>query len=119
MSGEPWPVELRVSPARDLLTVKFDNGEDYQLAAEYLRVESPSAEVQGHAPQERQFIPGKRDVKITAIEPVGHYAARIIFDDGHDSGLYTWGWLRDLGREHESKWGAYLHGLAAQGLRRG
>lgn len=117
-SAEPWPAELRVNAAKDMLTVRFDNGEDYPLAAEYLRVESPSAEVQGHSAQERHFVPGKRDVKITRLEPVGHYAVRIIFDDGHDSGLYTWSYLRELGREREKKWGAYLRGLADQGLTR-
>lgn len=117
-NAEPWPAELRVNAARNLLTVRFDDGENYPLAAEYLRVESPSAEVQGHSTKERRFIPGKRDVKITTLEPVGHYAVRIIFDDGHDSGLYTWSYLRDLGREHEKRWGSYLHGLAEQALTR-
>ena len=114
----PWPLELRVSSARDLLSIAFDNGESFQLAAEYLRVESPSAEVQGHSPRERRFIPGKRSVRIANIEPVGHYAVRITFDDGHDSGLYTWNYLRELGRDREAKWGAYLRGLAAEGLTR-
>ena len=117
-STEPWPAELRVNPAKNCLTVRFDNDENYQLAAEYLRVESPSAEVQGHSAQERRFVSGKRDVRITTLEPVGHYAVRIIFDDGHDTGLYTWSYLRELGREHEKKWGAYLRGLADQGLTR-
>lgn len=116
---EPWPAELRVNPAKDLLSVSFDNGENYQLAAEYLRVESPSAEVQGHSPHERRFIGGKRNVKINRLEPVGHYAVRIIFNDGHDSGLYTWSYLRELGREREQKWAQYIRGLAAQGMDRG
>jgi len=115
---EPWPVELRVNKTKDLLTVKFDNGDSFELAAEYLRVESPSAEVQGHTPQQRQFVAGKRKVKIASTEPVGHYAVRIIFGDGHDSGLFTWSYLRELGRERERKWDAYLQGLAAQGLSR-
>ena len=115
----PWPTELRLSPSKDMLTVKFDEGEEHVLAAEYLRVESPSAEVQGHGPLERTFVPGKRHVKITALEPVGHYAVRIIFDDGHDSGLYTWSYLLELGREHEEKWQTYLEGLASKGLTRG
>jgi DUF971 family protein len=115
---EPWPVELRVNKAKDLLTAKFDNGESFQFAAEYLRVESPSAEVQGHSPQQRTFVPGKRNVKITAMEPVGHYAVRIVFDDRHDTGLYTWSYLRELGRERERRWSAYLTGLAAEGLSR-
>ena len=114
-----WPTELRVAPARDALKIRFDDGQEFTLAAEYLRVESPSAEVQGHGPLERTFVPGKRNVKITAIEPVGHYAARIIFDDGHDSGLYSWSYLQELGREHDKKWQTYLDGLAAKGLQRG
>jgi len=120
MSGasEPWPAELRLNPAKDALTVRFNNGEEYQLPAEYLRVESPSAEVQGHGPFERQFVPGKRHVKISRLETVGNYAIRIVFDDGHDSGLFTWSYLRELGREHEDKWPAYLEGLAAKGLKR-
>ena len=120
MSGAaaPWPVELRLGAAKDSLSVRFDNEERYELAAEYLRVESPSAEVQGHGPFERTFVPGKRHVKIAALEPVGHYAVRIVFDDGHDSGLYTWSYLRELGREHAEKWPAYLEGLAAKGLKR-
>jgi DUF971 family protein len=117
-ASEPWPVELRVNSAKDLLLVSFDDGEKYQLAAEYLRVESPSAEVQGHNPRERRFIGGKRNVKITALEPVGHYAVRIVFGDGHDSGLYTWSYLRELGREREQKWAQYQRGLAAEGLSR-
>ena len=115
---DPWPLELRVNAAKDVLSVALDNGENYQLAAEYLRVESPSAEVQGHAPHERRFVAGKRHVKITRLEPVGHYAVRIVFDDGHDTGLFTWSYLRELGRERETKWGGYLRGLAAQGLGR-
>ena len=113
-----WPIELRVNPARDSLSISFDNGESYQLSAEYLRVESPSAEVQGHTPQQRRYIGGKRQVKIARIETVGHYAARIIFDDGHDSGLYTWSYLCELGRESERKWASYTRGLAAEGLSR-
>ena len=120
MSGasSPWPTELRLNADKAILTVRFDNDEAYELAAEYLRVESPSAEVQGHGPIERTFVPGKRHVRIAALEPVGHYAVRIIFDDGHDSGLFTWSYLRELGREHDEKWPAYLEGLAALGLKR-
>lgn len=117
-NAEPWPAELRVNAAKDILTIRFDNGENYPLASEYLRVESPSAEVQGHSAQERRFVPGKREVKITTLEPVGHYAVRIIFDDGHDSGLYTWSYLRELGCEREKRWDAYLRGLTDQGLTR-
>ena len=120
MSGNtaPWPTELRLNPVKDILTVTFDNGEQHALAAEFLRVESPSAEVQGHGPLERQFVAGKRDVRITALEPIGHYAVRIVFDDGHDSGLFTWSYLLELGRKHDEKWQAYLEGLSSRGLDR-
>ena len=102
-----WPVELRLNPGRDALTISFDNGESFSLTAEYLRVESPSAEVRGHGGP-KQIVRGKEDVKITALEPVGNYAVRIIFDDGHDSGLYSWDFLATLGRDHASLWAEYL-----------
>jgi DUF971 family protein len=117
-SKSPWPTELRLNPEKNLLSVVFDNGERVVLEAEYLRVESPSAEVQGHGPIERTIVPKKRHVKIKALEPVGHYAVRIVFDDGHDTGLYTWSYLLELGREHETKWPAYLGALIAKGLKR-
>ena len=104
----PWPTELRIDPARTTLTVSFDTGERFALAAEYLRVESPSAEVQGHGPDQKQIVTGKEKVKIASLEPVGNYAVRIVFDDGHDSGLYSWDYLHELGREHATKWTAYL-----------
>ena len=103
----PWPTELRLNPGRDTLSVSFDNGESFVLAAEYLRVESPSAEVRGHGGP-KQILRGKEKVKITALEPVGNYAVRILFDDGHDTGLFSWDYLYELGREHEAKWAAYL-----------
>lgn len=103
-----WLTELRLNPARDTLTIAFDNGESFALAAEYLRVESPSAEVRGHGGGPKQIVRGKEDVKIKALEPVGNYAVRIIFDDGHDSGLYSWDFLGKLGREHETIWAEYL-----------
>jgi DUF971 family protein len=115
---EPWPTELKLNPAKNVLTITFDNAERYELAAEYLRVESPSAEVQGHGPSQRQTVPGKRNVKIKALEPVGHYAVRIVFDDRHDTGLYTWAYLRELGMERDEKWSAYLEELAVQGMKR-
>jgi DUF971 family protein len=114
----PWPAELRVAAGRDTLTIGFDTGERHSLAAEYLRVESPSAEVQGHGPMERQLVAKKRHVKISRLEPVGHYAVRIVFDDGHDTGLYTWAYLLELGRERERKWPQYLEALTAKGLAR-
>lgn len=95
-----WPTELRLNPARNALAVTFDNGESILLTAEYLRVESPSAEVRGHGgAQKPPPVTGKQDVKIVRLEPVGNYAVRIIFDDGHDSGLYSWDLLRRLGRD--------------------
>jgi DUF971 family protein len=113
-----WPTELRLNAEKDLLTVRFDSGERFALAAEYLRVESPSAEVQGHGPLEKTIVPRKRTVKIKALEPVGRYAVRIVFDDGHDTGLYTWVYLHELGAQHGAKWPAYLNALASKGLGR-
>jgi DUF971 family protein len=112
------PRELRVSKDRRLLTVSFPDHAPIELSAELLRVVSPSAEVQGHAPEQRVTVPGKRDVTIARIEPVGNYAARIVFSDGHDSGLFTWQYLHTLGHEHEERWQAYLGELAAKGLSR-
>ena len=112
-----WPSELRLNPGRDILTVSFDSGEDFALAAEYLRVESPSAEVRGHGGP-RKILRGKEAVKITALEPVGNYAVRISFDDGHDSGLFSWDYLHELGRDQNKKWDAYLRALRIQGLQR-
>ena len=103
-----WPSELRLSPARDALTVSFEDGARFTLAAEYLRVESPSAEVKGHGGQKPPPVTGKENVKITALDPVGNYAVRIGFDDGHDSGLYSWDYLHKLGAEKDRIWAAYL-----------
>jgi DUF971 family protein len=110
--------ELRLNKAERLLHVEFDDGARFSLPAEYLRVESPSAEVQGHGPHQKQIVPGKRDVAIIAIEPVGHYAVRLVFDDLHDTGIYSWEYLYDLGREQDRRWRAYLAALTARGLRR-
>ena len=104
----PWPTELRLDAAKTTLTVAFDSGERFALPAEYLRVESPSAEVQGHGPDEKQIVTGKENVRITALEPVGNYAVRIVFDDGHNTGLYSWDYLYGLGRDQAAKWAAYL-----------
>ena len=111
MSGgakRPWPTELRLSHDKNRLTIVFDSGEQFALPAEYLRVESPSAEVQGHGPEQKQIVTGKEQVKIAALEPVGNYAVRIRFDDGHDTGLFSWDYLHELGREERTKWAAYL-----------
>jgi DUF971 family protein len=104
----PWPTEIRLSPDKRTLTVSFDSGERFALPAEYLRVESPSAEVQGHHPSQKQTVEGKKTVAISDIQPVGNYAVRLVFDDGHDSGLYAWDYLFELGSELDSRWLAYL-----------
>jgi DUF971 family protein len=113
-----WPEELRLRDKGAVLTVSFDTGERYDLPAEYLRVESPSAEVKGHGAGQEVTVPGKRHVTITQIEPVGNYAARLIFSDGHSTGLYSWDYLARLGREQDRLWAAYLEQLDAQGLSR-
>ena len=118
MDNLPWPTELRVNKDRNSLRVAFDDGGTFDLPAELLRVMSPSAEVQGHSAEERVTVPGKRAVKIVRLEPVGTYAARIVFDDGHDTGLYTWTYLRELGEGAEVRWHSYLEELAAKGLSR-
>lgn len=118
MNAEPWPVELRLKGAEKLLEIDFDTGERYALPAEYLRVESPSAEVKGHGSAQRIVVGGKRDVGIARIEPVGNYAIRIHFDDGHDTGLYSWTLLHRLGRDRDHIWADYLAALAAKGLTR-
>lgn len=112
------PTELRVSKDRKLLTVTFGAEAAYELPAEMLRVLSPSAEVQGHSPEQRVTVPGKRDVAIAKVEPVGNYAVRIVFDDGHDTGIFTWTYLAELGRDRAARWQAYLDELAAKGMRR-
>jgi DUF971 family protein len=119
LSTEPWPTELRRENDQSVLVVVFDNGETFRLTAEYLRVMSPSAEVQGHAPEERITVPGKRAVRLSRLEPVGHYAVRIAFSDGHETGLYTWAYLYELGRNRDARWAEYLRELEAQGLDRG
>jgi len=113
-----WPTELRLDPSKTVLTVSFEPGESFALPAEYLRVESPSAEVQGHAADQKQIVGGKRNVKIAGLEPVGNYAVRILFDDGHDTGLYSWDYLHTLGREHDKRWPSYLRALKAKRLER-
>lgn len=112
------PTELRVSKDRRLLTVTYPGHHPFELPAELLRVLSPSAEVQGHSPEQRVTVPGKRDVAISRIEPTGNYAVRIIFDDGHDTGIFTWDYLHQLGHEKVERWQGYLDELAAKGLSR-
>jgi DUF971 family protein len=114
----PVATEIRLDKAARVLHVAFDDVSAFALPAEYLRVESPSAEVQGHGPGEKKIIPGRRNVGIVGVAPVGNYAVRLTFDDRHDTGIYSWDYLHDLGREHERRWQAYLDALAAQGLSR-
>jgi len=114
----PWPTEIRLSKDRKTLTVGFENGDKFELAAEYLRVCSPSAEVQGHSPDQRKTVPGKRDVGILTVEQIGNYAVKIGFDDMHDTGLYSYEYLWELGRDHDRLWTRYLSELEAQGLSR-
>jgi DUF971 family protein len=116
--SRPWPSELRLNKAADLLTVAFDDGAAYALEAEYLRVMTGSAEDRGHGAGPRPPLPGKRDVKITAVNPVGRYAVRLVFDDGHDTGLYSWDLLHQLGAERDTLWPEYLATLEKAGLGR-
>ena len=113
-----WPTELRLKSAEKLLEIDFDNGARFRLPAEYLRVESPSAEVQGHGPGERQLVAGRAHVGILRLEPVGNYAVRIVFDDLHDTGLFSWSYLYELGIEQERRWADYIAALAKAGQSR-
>jgi DUF971 family protein len=114
----PWPTELRLRKDRKALTVAFDSGESFDLAAEYLRVRSPSAEVQGHSPSERRTVSGKQDVQILELLPVGNYAVRLVFDDMHSTGIFSWDYLFELGRNHERYWSDYLGELKEKRLSR-
>ena len=114
----PAATEIRLDRATRVLHVSFDDGTQYALPAEYLRVESPSAEVQGHHPGQKQTVAGRRHVGITGIEPVGHYAVRLVFDDLHDSGIFSWDYLAELGSAYERRWTAYLGALESRGLSR-
>jgi DUF971 family protein len=118
MSPARWPTEIRLAKDKRSLNVAFDDGSAFDLPAEYLRVTSPSAEVQGHSPAERKTVPGKRLVEIIGVEPVGNYAVKLTFDDMHDTGIYGWDYLYQLGAEQPERWQAYLDELAAKGLSR-
>ena len=117
-TAAPWPIELRLKKAEKQLEVSFDDGKKFSLPAEYLRVESPSAEVQGHGPGEKIIVAGRAHVGIMELEPVGNYAVRIKFDDLHDTGIFSWDYLYQLGIEHDKRWRAYLAALAQKGLSR-
>ena len=112
------PTEIRYSKADKALTVVWDDGRTFVYPAEFLRVESPSAEVQGHGPGQHVIVPGRMHVGIMAIEPVGNYAVRLSFDDLHDTGIYSWQYLRQIGEEQGKRWDDYLAGLEKQGLSR-
>ncbi len=114
----PRPTDIRLKRAERILEVSFDNGESFRLPCEYLRVSSPSAEVQGHGPGQKTLVAGKAQVNIRGIAPVGQYAVQLLFDDGHESGLYSWTTLYELGRDQEVNWRAYLDELAAAGRSR-
>jgi DUF971 family protein len=116
--ADSWPTELRLDKDKRVLTVTFEDGKSFALPAELLRVLSPSAEVQGHSETQRVTVAGKKTVGITRVEPVGNYAVRIVFDDGHDTGLFVWEYLRELGENKETRWQGYLNDLATKRLSR-
>ena len=117
-SGTPRPLEIKLHQKSRVVEVSFDDGKVFRLSCEYLRVYSPSAEVRGHGPGQEVLQPGKKDVEITAIEPVGNYAVKIVFSDGHDTGLYSWDYLYELGKNESKLWQQYVEKLAVAGLYR-
>lgn len=114
----PWPREIRLKSGRQILAISWDDGTESDLAAEYLRVESPSAEVKGHSEADRKTVGGKRNVRLAGVEAVGNYAVRLTFDDGHSTGIFTYRYLKTLAAERERLWAAYLAELDAKGLSR-
>jgi len=118
MEAKRWPTEIRLAKDKRTLRVTFEDGAAFDLAAEYLRVMSPSAEVQGHSPSERKTVAGKGRVEIIGVQPVGNYAVKLVFDDMHDTGIYGWDYLYELGAGHAERWGNYLAELDAKGLSR-
>tara|TARA_R110000787_G_scaffold237656_1_gene344000 strand:- start:63 stop:458 length:396 start_codon:yes stop_codon:yes gene_type:complete len=116
--GAARPTEIKVRRAEKTLDIRFDDGAAFSLPAEYLRVESPSAEVQGHGPGQKVLVPGRRHVGIADVEAVGNYAIRILFDDLHDTGIYSWRYLYRLGAEQDVRWPEYLAAMEANGLSR-
>ncbi len=117
-AGRPQPSEIRLKSADKMLEIDFDDGHSFRYPAELLRVESPSAEVKGHGPGQRVTVPGRRHVNIIGIDPVGNYAVRLRFDDLHDTGLYSWAYLYELGLDQDRIWQEYLAALQAAGLSR-
>ncbi|MGL4324832.1 MAG: gamma-butyrobetaine hydroxylase-like domain-containing protein [Beijerinckiaceae bacterium] len=118
MESKHWPEEVRLTADKRALAVRFEDGTGYTLPAEYLRVMSPSAEVQGHTPEQKKTVAGKRNVMIIGVEPIGHYAVRLTFDDMHDTGIFGWDLLHELGRDQAARFAAYEEELAAKGLSR-
>ena len=118
MPTEYWPTEIRLSLDKRQLTITFDNGQRFELPAEYLRVETPSAEARGHSPADRKTVFGKRDVEITQVQPVGNYALKLVFSDGHSTGIYGWNFLAELGLRRDEIWAEYLVQLEAESLSR-
>ena len=114
-----WPTEIKLAAGKRALTIAFDDGSSFEIPAELLRVMSPSAEVQGHSPEQRVTVGNKRTVSIRDVRAIGNYAVQIVFDDGHDTGFYRWAYLHDLGRRESEHWQRYLDDLAAKGLGRG
>jgi DUF971 family protein len=117
-STGPRPTEIKVRRAEKTLEIAFDDGTAFSLPAEYLRVESPSAEVQGHGPGQKILVAGRRHVGIADVEAVGNYAIRIMFDDLHDTGIFSWRYLYQLGEEHDTRWPEFLSAVEAAGLSR-
>jgi DUF971 family protein len=122
MTADPapqaWPTEIKLRRDRAAVIISFDNGERYELPAEYLRIKSPSAEVQGHSADERKTVPGKKNVQVLEVHPIGNYAVRLVFDDMHSTGIFSWDYFLELGRNYEKLWQAYLDELAVKGLSR-
>lgn len=114
----PWPTDIRVNRQEKQLNVTFDNGDSFTLPAELLRVESPSAEVQGHGPGQKVILAGRRHIGIMDVEPIGNYAIKIKFDDMHDTGIYSFGYLHFLGMKQDTLWQTYLDALEKRGLTR-
>ena len=114
----PLPTEIKLHQTSRVLEISFDNGRQFRLPYEYLRVSSPSAEVRGHGPGQETLQVGKRDIGIASVEAIGHYAIRPSFSDGHDTGIYSWDYLYDLGARHDELWQRYLTRLAAAGASR-
>ena len=117
-TGEPRATDIKIKRAEKLLEIVYDDGAMFSMLAEYLRVESPSAEVQGHGPGQKVLVAGRRHVGIANVEPVGNYAIRIVFDDLHDTGIFSWRYLYQLGSEYEDRWAAYIAAMDMEGLSR-